>query len=417
MPEYTQEHIAERLATSEIGGGAGLYDRPADAFDPDDADVIVSAESELRDECAEPGATVFIESDATLFLDDYLTLAEGVTIASGRSKTSRGAQLITNQRGSDSPASNGIIRSEEDGILITGLRIRGPKATGGFQDWPISEYIATGIHLHGDSRIHNCEVYGFPHASIRIGRRRSAPTVRVDNCHLHSNYQKGLGYNIDVLNGYAEIYSNWLDDARHHIVGFGFDSCEYDVMNNVLGPRALLHSVDMHCPGENFPDGSPHVTEDPDADGNPWYAYRAGGDLKIRQNTFAYRTYVDDRPGVAIAIRGEPAEQCLITRNRLMHEQAPETHRGEPGQAWRQINVDWTPTETGPNGWTENFIAEDNQFGAPATPYSRRYGAAVDLTSAEPSEAMKRKQAAAIAQSLRDIHEPVGELHRALTTN
>lgn len=377
---YTDSALRDRLRDTLVGGGEP-YGRQVG---PDEADAVVSTAGELADAASRSNATVYVEDSAEIELTRSIDVAAGVTIASGRGREgSIGALLYTHEEGVGSAAENGIIRSRSPDVRVTGLRLRGPRPDASFTRWDYDETHAYGLRFYDDCEIDNCEIWGFPFGAMRFGGRSYTPEARVHHNALHSSYQIGMGYALDITNGFCHVHHNYMNDTRHSVNGYGFPSCGYRCEHNVFGPDTYSHAVDMHCLGENFPSGSRHLRDSRGvSDDSPWYFYRAGGRMEIRYNTFCYDQDSRDRDQEAIAIRGEPAEGVWIERNRFFHPEAPPHNSGNssPGYAWRQVNVT-TSSSTVPtdeDGWTENFHWEDNQFG-PTEPYHTHVGAPVHL--------------------------------------
>lgn len=269
---------------AEAGGGAG-YDR---TVDPDDADVIVSTRGQLLDALEEGSKTIYVDDDATIDLSARrITIPGDVTLASGRGRNGSSGALIT----ADERASR-LFEVFEEGVRITGLRFRGHRV--GYYDPPgrVWSHNSLAIRAYTDCEIDNCELYGWTHAAVGIGRHGSDPlssAAHVHHCSIHDNMMSGLGYGVVVYRGEPLIEHNYFDANRHSIAGGGRPGCSYEARYNLQGPNGLIFGFEMHSPG--------------------------GDRIDVHHNTFEL---VENRGGdttAAVAVRGTPSDGARVANN------------------------------------------------------------------------------------------------------
>ncbi|KYH26866.1 hypothetical protein HAPAU_07530 [Halalkalicoccus paucihalophilus] len=112
-----------------------------------------------------------------------------MTLASGRGRNGLSGALIT----ADERASR-LFQIYEAGVRITGLRFRGHHV--GYYDpagnaW---DNDSLALRAYADCEIDNCELYGWTHAAIGIGRHGSDPldsAAHVHHCSIHDNMMEG----------------------------------------------------------------------------------------------------------------------------------------------------------------------------------------------------------------------------------
>ena len=284
-----------------IGGGAG-YKRVVTSGDYTvaDLDSLLDALSK-----AKPGQVVFIRGEAEIDLTTriyieklVLNVPAGVTLASNRGASGSEGALLT----SDALQTPLMIRARGEKVRITGLRIRGPNpkryldhhrrafGPGGgghayYYKFPTQDGISTE---HDGLEVDNCEISGFGHSGIRLGKGQGH--------HVHHNYihhcqYNGLGYGVSHDRSRSLIECNLFDWNRHSLAGTGSPGCGYIARNNVELGVSLSHCFDMHG-GRDRRDGTEI----------------AGTSIEIYNNTFR-------APQTPIVIRGVPEEKCDVHHN------------------------------------------------------------------------------------------------------
>lgn len=378
---YSTEEILEALETSPISGGTA-YSESAGKLHPSEADVEVSTVDGLLDALDGPEEIIAIANGAELDLTGQEMLDLGSkTLVSYRGWDGQdGALLYTNSRGYYGSRPYTLFYSYGS-PRVTGLRVRGARYDEAFTRWDYEDNLARAIMLQGPGgEIDNCEIWGWTWTGVHLkGDGEDTITAAdVHHNHLHQAYQLGYGYAINLWRGFGDIHHNYFDETRHAVAGYGWWNSGYDVENNVFGPRQRSTTVDMHCLAEN----DVGVGDDPD---HPDYSLRAGGEMRIRNNTFTMAESVTGGAINAIAIRGVPWEGVWIENNRFTHPERPPYNSGndQEGFAWRQLNLtlsSWDDIPQDDEGYTLNWNDSDNQFDAPDTPWDPEFGASIDLT-------------------------------------
>ncbi|MCL7418063.1 MAG: hypothetical protein M8354_09525, partial [Halalkalicoccus sp.] len=317
--------------SGEVGGGEG-YDR---TVSPGEADVVVSTREELLSALEEGSKTIYVADDAVIDLSARrITIPGDVTLASGRGRNGSPGALIT----ADERASR-LFQIYEEGVRITGLRFRGHRV--GYYDPAGSTWDNDSLALraYADCEIDNCELYGWTHAAIGIGRHGSDPldsAAHVHHCSIHDDMMEGLGYGVVVYRGDPLIEHNYFDANRHSIAGGGRSGCSYEARYNLQGPNGLIFGFEMHAPG--------------------------GDRIDVHHNTFEL---VENRSGnttAAVAIRGTPGSGARVADNWFFNPTDPGGDRYVDGSPVVQYH-----TDTGASGWDEVTLS-GNHFGREEPP-------------------------------------------------
>ncbi|ADJ13680.1 right-handed parallel beta-helix repeat-containing protein [Halalkalicoccus jeotgali] len=315
-----------------VGGGEG-YER---TVSPADADAVVSTREELLSALdGGAGRTIYVADDATIDLSARrITIPGDVTLASGRGTDGSPGALIT----ADERASR-LFQVYEEGVRITGLRFRGHHV--GYYDPSGGAWSNDSLALraYADCEIDNCELYGWTHAAIGVGRHGSDPldsAAHVHHCSIHDNMMAGLGYGVVVYRGDPLIEHNYFDGNRHSIAGGGGPGCSYEARHNLQGPNSLIFGFEMHSPG--------------------------GDRIDVHHNTFEL---VENRGGsttAAVAVRGTPASGARVVDNWFHNSTDPGSDRLADGSPVVQYDND-----AGGDGWDEVTLS-GNHFGRDEPP-------------------------------------------------
>jgi len=283
-----------------IGGGKGYAKIVMDGdYRVSNLDELLEALKKVK-----TGQVVYVESDADIDCTTrvhietlVLEIPSGVTLASNRGdRGSRGAVIS-----SDTFATMPLLRAGGANVRITGLRIRGPDpkrriyhhrrsfAEGRghqyYYRFPKSEGIASD---HPGLQVDNCELAGWSHAAVNLGRGRGH---HIHHNYIHHNQYAGLGYGICLNESEALIEGNLFDYNRHSIAGTGRPGTSYEARHNVELGDSLSHCFDMHG-GRDRKDGT----------------QIAGTRIQIHHNTFRAQQ-------TPVVIRGIPEKECRIFGN------------------------------------------------------------------------------------------------------
>jgi hypothetical protein len=270
-----------------------------------------------------PGAYVFLQNHVELDLSgsESLYIANGVTIAGGRTATEPGARIYTRTR----PYTFFTMRDDGDGIYGDNVRITGLRIDGG-EMGIAAESSQSSFGIVADSRRHiqidNNEIYGWRGAGIKITDEKgrlsllyTAMTVRIHDNYIHHNQHDGeQGYGVSVDAGaHALIEKNVFDYNRHAIKSGGQSGTGYLAYRNlvlgnggrhetipVMGYTFFTHQFDVH--GQQSCLG--HLN-----------CGLAGEYFEIRDNSFLY----DDGP--AIKLRGTPQTGMDVHGNVFAHDE------------------------------------------------------------------------------------------------
>ncbi|WP_336344820.1 hypothetical protein [Halalkalicoccus ordinarius] len=386
---YSPENVSEAVESSPIGGGNGY----GGGLHPSDADTEVSTADGLLSALDGSSDVIAIANDAVIDLtgENQIDLGSKTLVSYRGRNGQEGALIRTDSRGYYGRRPYTLFDSGGS-PRVSGLRIRGARATGGFTRWDYDDNLAQAIRLRGPGgEIDNCELFGWTWNTVHLkGDGEGTVTeAEVHHNHIHKSYQRGYGYGITIRRGFGEIHHNYFDETRHTIAGYGWWNSGFVVENNVFGPRHYSHPIDMHCLEEN--QATARVGDNPN---DPDYDLRAGGEMRVRNNTFCMDRRTQGGGINAIAIRGVPWDGVWVENNRFAHSQRPPYNSGndQEGFAWRQVNLNlsgWDPIPQDDEGYTRNWNDADNQFGAPDTPWESGYGAPVNLVGGggeEPEE-------------------------------
>ncbi|ADJ14505.1 hypothetical protein [Halalkalicoccus jeotgali] len=320
------------------GGVPALQD-----IQPGDADVQADTVEQLKHHASQnDGRVVWLPSENLYDFSGTTLTVTDVTIASGRSSSTGGATILTEDEGTSSPAwaggsnGTGLIRME-DNARITGVEIRGPHTSvtehqaipGYFPFAPGSEAererwrearFARGIHIQGDNcRVDNSEVWAFSVQGIAVGGEGAVSNAIVAYSHVHNTMMTSYGYCVDIRHGDVTVYKSYLDAARHAMCGSGHADANYYVLESTIGPWTSSHPLDMHRVGENESGSS-----DP-SDSN--WEQRAGGTMLVRGSDILAKR-VPDLPFINhnqgggtphARIRGVPLDGFYFEDNRCSH--------------------------------------------------------------------------------------------------
>lgn len=240
--------------------------------------------------------------------------------------------FVTDTRGS---AALFLIRG--DNVRISGFRLEGP--TSGIAQGDIKE---KGIRIWPfDSpepirniEISNMEVFHWSGVGVEVGDNAGSAirgrlfntnpnAVRVKGNFFHHNrHGAGYGYGVSVVGGaYATIEQNVFDENRHGIAG-GSGNKAQDYSGYTARDNLILGGGGEHCSehwvwaatGWHFNCWKTHQI-DMHGDQNEWYSAHnwqcgtAGETMIIERNTILYTA------GLAIKIRGNPADKVVIDNN------------------------------------------------------------------------------------------------------
>jgi hypothetical protein len=281
-------------------------------------------------------------------VDLDLTGVKNVTVGSNRSLVAspsceRSARrpgprlFVTDTRGRDALF---VIRG--DNVRFSGFRLEGPSkeiAQGdtkekGIVIWPFADP-APIRHIE----ISNMEVFHWSGVAVEVadnvesaerGRlfNTNPGAVRVFGSYFHNNrHGEGEGYGVTSSAGaYATIEQNVFDENRHAIAGGSrnldaLDYSGYTARDNLILPGGGLHCSEgwwWALTGWRFNCWQTHQI-DMHGDENEWYSShnwqcgRAGETMLIERNTILYTE------GLAIKIRGNPADKVVIDGNVFKH--------------------------------------------------------------------------------------------------
>lgn len=313
-------------------------------------------------------------------VDLDLTGFKGIAIGSNRSliaspKCARGPRsfgpriFVTDERGSDA-----LFFIRGDNVLVSGFRLEGPtsgigadgRKEKGIVVWPFAD--AKPIH---NIEISNMEIFHWSGLGVQVtdnvelaerGRlfNTNPNAVRVKGNFFHHNrHGSGDGYGVESAGGaYVTIEQNVFDENRHAIAGGSRNKDALDYSGYTARDNLILSGGGLHCSdfflfaltGWHFNCWQTHQI-DMHGDQNRWYSDSnwlcgtAGETIIIERNTVLYTS------GLAIKIRGNPADKAVVDNNVFKH--------GSRGDAIDQ---------TGYCGWGDNItnpidVRPNNQFG------------------------------------------------------
>lgn len=308
---------------------------PPDPPTRSDADRVVAGRDAFVDavRSADVDATIWIPGDATIDMSGWADLdpPAGLTIASNRAPSEGRPGGRIHVRDTDHKY---LFKTRANRLRLTGLRLEGPHTEWMKQYRP--DKIRAFGHFMGEAcRFDNNEVYGWPFCGFALGARNVAPGHEIDYNHFHDNLMEGLGYGVELYNGFHQIHHNYFDRCRHAIAGFGYRENGFRARFNVVGPEPLSHAFDMHALEESVSGGGDV----------------AGSTIRVVSNLFEFTSDLAGRGQEAVAIRGIPENECYIAGNHFSHPGPPDAP-GSHGDAFRQQRVD---------DWT-NLRHEQNEF-------------------------------------------------------
>ncbi|MFA4901866.1 MAG: hypothetical protein WC600_03885 [Desulfobaccales bacterium] len=231
-----------------------------------------------------------------------------------------------------------------DNIRFSGFRLQGPTSGIGQGDDNkekgilISPLPATGpIH---NIEISNMEIFHWSGVGVQVddnvdmaerGRlfNTNVGAVRIRNNYFHHNrHGAGEGYGVSSTAGaYVLIEQNVFDENRHAIAGGSKNSKGNDYSGYTARDNLILSGGGKHCSefflfaltGWRFNCWQTHQI-DMHGDKNEWYSSHnwqcgtAGETIIIQRNTILYTS------GLAIKIRGNPADKAVVDGNVFKHK-------------------------------------------------------------------------------------------------
>lgn len=268
---------------------------------PQDAHATATSVGELQNYVDEfnDGEIVWLPNEGTYDLTGSDLLLENVTVASGRTEGQSGAQIISNDEGSNSPVwaggsnDRGLIQLG-DNARLTGVEVRGPhhseydhpglqgyfpfapQSSRSARDSWRSQRYARGVSIRGDNvSVDNCEIWAFSVQGIAVGSNSDTPTnTMIRQCAIHSCMMTSYGYAIDVRHGNPTVFQCYFDSTRHSMNGSGMADAGYHVQECTFGPWTASHQIDMHAVKDNVSGSSDSSARD--------YRHRAGGRMVVR---------------------------------------------------------------------------------------------------------------------------------------
>ncbi len=244
--------------------------------------------------------------------------------------------------------STALFEIQGDNVRVSGFRLEGPTSGVGSGDDNKEKAIlispvASAEPIH-NIEISNMEVFHWSGVGVQVndnvdmaerGRlfNTNPGAVHIKGNFFHHNrHDDGEGYGVDVANGaYALIEQNVFDENRHAIAGGsrncsekGNDYSGYTARDNLILTGGGLHchvvcshthQIDMHGDGNAWSVGCGCKG------GDHWYSVNcsnwecgtAGETIIIERNTILYTK------GLAIKIRGNPADKAVVDGNVFRH--------------------------------------------------------------------------------------------------
>lgn len=366
-----------RLALShpenDVGGGQS-YDN---LHTPDDAEVVVSTEDEIKS--LGEDTTAYIEDGAVIDLSSPFN-ASNRTVLGGRGRPGVHAGMIRKTT-VDESTGTGIIRMNDGPGKLEGIRVQGPSwyperaaeyrekdpknalALPGYEDTPGPEeepdagarvddrnaVFSRGINMYaGDCELRNIEVRGFTHSCVSSGAAGITPDNTVTDSHLHNTCMAGYGYPLNLFNGTVISKRNYYNAYRHATTGFGYSESGYRLENDIIGPDCLLTAIDMHNLEENHSGGltAGGFMEAVDCTWLPKYRMEAPGWYNSTETSVMHsRGYAALENGyktIRVKSVQEPREAACIRSN---------VEDGETWQDWVFENNEW-----GVERWSDDAV-------------------------------------------------------------
>lgn len=291
--------------------------------------------------------------------------------ACARGPRNLGPRIFVTDRRGDAP----LFTIQGDHVVVSGFRLQGP--TNGIGEGDLKE---KGIVISPSAsaapiqsvEISNMEIFYWSGEGVQVidnvamAERGRLFNTNVGAVHIKGNYfhhnqhDDGDGYGVEVAAGaYALIEQNVFDQNRHDIAGGSRNTAALDYSGYTVQDNLLLSRGGVHC-SESWYFAlcawqcncwHTHVI-DMHGDQNAWYSSNnwecgtAGETLIIQRNTISYTA------GLAIKIRGNPADKAVVDDNVFKH--------GSRGDAIGQ---------NGNCGWGDNItnpidVRPNNVFGA-----------------------------------------------------
>jgi len=297
-------------------------------------------------------------------VDIDLTGRTGIAIGSNRSLIgSPGCErnprrlgpriFVTDKRGGAS-----LFVIQGDNVRVSGFRLEGPTsgiAQGDVKEKGILIAPPPGREPIRSIEISNMEIFHWSGVGVQVidnvdpnerGRlfNTNPGAVRIrGNFFHHNRHGAGEGYGVAVTDGaYATIEQNVFDENRHAIAGGSrnddaLDYSGYTLRDNLILSGGGLHSVDawygfFMC----FWQCNSWYTHQIDMHGdkNAWYSSHnwqcgtAGETMIIERNTVLYTN------GLAIKIRGNPADKVVVDGNVFKHKKRGDAIAQNGGCGW-----------------------------------------------------------------------------------
>jgi len=249
--------------------------------------------------------------------------------ACARGPRSLGPRIfVTNQRGR-AP----LFLIKGDNVLISGFRLEGPTTDIGEGDRKEKGILISpfaGTDPIRNIEISNMEIFHWSGVGVQVadnvelaerGRlfNTNPSAVRIKGNFFHYNrHDSGEGYGVAVTNGaYALIEQNVFNENRHAIAGGSRHDDALDYSGYTARDNLILSGGGSHCSGPIC--WQTHQI-DMHGDQNKWYSDHnwqcgtAGETIIIERNTVLFTS------GLAIKIRGNPADKAVVDGNVFAHE-------------------------------------------------------------------------------------------------
>lgn len=292
----------------------------------EDADAVVIDRDSLVTalNSADEGDLIFIAPWAAIDLTGVHGQdvgAPNVTLASDLGPASEGGALVvTDSMPMQKKSVRRVFNITKPGFRATSFRLLGPQTTHNeWKDYETNRPMS-GLELNaGYCEVDNLVGRGWGHCPVNVGRHGFVEKVHIHHCDLVDNPQDALGYGVATRHAAPLIQYCYFDNNRHSIAGSGHEDCSFIARYNVLGPRGILHAIDMHS----------HSS----ADGT---RTQGGKRVSIHHNTVLFReNRVNSQPQEAVKLRDVPLEGGQILDNRFHHprDRFDERHSGRNGDA------------------------------------------------------------------------------------
>lgn len=346
-------YIAQEFKQTAFNQGAGWPTGPR--LTRKDANWVVLDASQLVTalNSASQDDVIWVPGNETIDMSNHasVTVDTRVSIASNRGNSNGG--LI---KAPSHPKPLFDIRAS--GTRFNGLRIHGGQFE--YIDWP--GYDAgkhgTGVRINADNvEVSNCEIRGWGHAAVSVGRQGFVSKSHIHHCDLVDNPMDGLGYGITVFRGNPLIQYNYFNNNRHSVAGDGYKECSYVARYNFVGPVGYGHAFDMHDAESNNSNKGSH----------------GGKRVSIHHNIFKYTNRRDGGADEAVKIRGVPLDGGQVMNNWFDHGYSRQSNPGNDGDA---ILVEQTDSfsdagiKVGNNGIDSNYYGAQSPIETVGIPLS-----------------------------------------------